>query len=448
MTSRTQWLNFGAIVACLVIAFAFGGGGSRFGLANLTVQLSALLALAICQQPAWRFWKEAPATVRGLVAASLLLPLLQLVPLPQALWSALPRRDMIADSLDLAGAQGAGSLSLYPLRTALAASALATPLAVLMIGWTLPRRQLFNLGWLVVAMGLMTLAIGAVQLSSEGAQLEFWPEGLTRDVLLGTFANRNTTGIFLVGALGFALLLPPPRPITISALVLMRGALAALILTAIILTKSRTALVLAAIPLTVGLLHMAFVLSQSSRRVSTRRSGLIALAVIAIGAAGLGGAVLSSPGRLAETIDRFDHVGDDYRRFFWEDASYAASRYWPVGAGMGTFEEVFQVDEAIENISGRRAGRAHNDYLEIAIEAGAAGLLLIALWIIMLAWWTWRARTSQDRWSAWAASCFLLAIALQSITDYPLRTQTMLAMAAMALVLLVRLGSSHREERA
>ncbi|ODS99214.1 MAG: hypothetical protein ABS49_08445 [Erythrobacter sp. SCN 62-14] len=36
----------------------------------------------------------------------------------------------------------------------------------------------------------------------------------------------------------------------------------------------------------------------------------------------------------------------------------------------------------------------------------------------------------------------------QSITDYPLRTQTMLAMAAFALVLLVRLGSSHREERA
>ena len=42
---------------------------------------------------------------------------------------------------------------------------------------------------------------------------------------------------------------------------------------------------------------------------------------------------------------------------------------------------------------------------------------------------------------------FLLAIALQSVTDYPLRNQTILALAAFALLLLVRVATEERSER-
>jgi O-antigen ligase len=89
----------------------------------------------------------------------------------------------------------------------------------------------------------------------------------------------------------------------------------------------------------------------------------------------------------------------------------------------------------------RRAGRAHNDYIELTIETGAAGLVLVALWLVLLGWLSWQVRHSSQRWAAWAASTFLLAIALQSITDYPLRNQAMLALAAYALLLLTRLAS-------
>ncbi|MCM0000318.1 MAG: hypothetical protein NBV68_13110, partial [Erythrobacter sp.] len=93
---------------------------------------------------------------------------------------------------------------------------------------------------------------------------------------------------------------------------------------------------------------------------------------------------------------------------------------------------------SLENLTLRRPGRVHNDYIELAIEAGAPGLALLAAWVVLLAWLTWRARGSAMRWVGWAGSAFILAIALQSITDYPLRIQTILAFAGFALLLLSR----------
>jgi O-antigen ligase len=153
--------------------------------------------------------------------------------------------------------------------------------------------------------------------------------------------------------------------------------------------------------------------------------------------------VVVAPGPIGEALERFE-AKDDPRRYIWDDAGYSASRYWPAGAGIGTFDEVFQVDESLENLTKRTAGRAHNDYLELAIEAGLPGLALAGLWIVLIGWLSWRARHSSQRWVAWAGSSFLLAIALQSITDYPLRNQTILAFAGFALVLLGRIATDQR----
>jgi O-antigen ligase len=114
---------------------------------------------------------------------------------------------------------------------------------------------------------------------------------------------------------------------------------------------------------------------------------------------------------------------------------------------MGAFDEVFQVDESLESLTKRTAGRAHNDWLELAIEAGLAGLALAVLWMVLIGWLSWRVRHSSQRWAAWSGSTFLLAIALQSITDYPLRNQTILAFAGFALLLLVRIACKEGRER-
>ena len=64
---------------------------------------------------------------------------------------------------------------------------------------------------------------------------------------------------------------------------------------------------------------------------------------------------------------------------------------------------------------------------------------------MLIGWLSWRARTAALRWAGWAGSAFLLAIALQSITDYPLRNQTMLACAGYALLLLTRIATDRKE---
>ena len=177
------------------------------------------------------------------------------------------------------------------------------------------------------------------------------------------------------------------------------------------------------------------------------RAALVIIGAIALLGVGAGALVVAAPGRIGETLERFE-AKDDPRRFIWEDAGFSIDRYWPVGAGMGTFDEVFQIDESLENLTVKRAGRAHNDYLELAIEAGPAGLLVAAGWLVLAGWLSWQARRSSLRWAAWAGSAFLLAIALQSITDYPLRNQTMLAFAGFALLLLARIATPSTREQA
>ncbi len=434
------------IAMLLLVAFAFGGGGARYGVANLAVQLAALGALAARPDSALRFWRESPMLLRIAIGASLAVPVLQIIPLPEAVWSALPGRELVSRSLALVGGGGGWHpFSVDPLRTLLALTALITPVAVLWAGWSLARDRLIDLGWLVVAFGLFTVLLGAAQLGATTDSATLYGSRNPGAILLGTFANRNSTGLFLTFALGLVAVLPAPRPHP--AILPARLAVGALLLLGVVLTQSRTALVLALLPLLLAAVRAAG-WGWSKGNGQRRKSGMIiTVGAIALLAAGLGTVLVTAPGRIGDTLERFE-AKDDPRRFIWDDATFIAGRYLPLGAGMGTFDEIYQVDESLENLSPRRPGRAHNDFLELAIEAGAPGLGLAALWLVLVGWLGWAARHSPRRWIAWSGSTFLLAIALQSITDYPLRNQTILALAGFALLLLARTATEERSARA
>lgn len=432
---------FWLIAALLLVAFVAGGDGIGSPRANLAVQLAALVVLALRFDGLGAFLRESPLALRALITASLALPLLQIVPLPEAVWSALPGRALVARSLEQVGTAEWMTFSLDPRRTLLALTALVTPLAVLIGGWTLPRDRLLTLGWCVAALGIVTVLIGLLQVGAGD------PERTenTGRILLGTFANRNSTALFLGFTLGLAALLPAPRPHP--ALLAARLAVCAMLLIAIVMTQSRTGVVLAVLPALLGAAHGLAMLLRGGKVPAAARAAMIGLGALALVGTAAGTLIVAAPGRTGETFERFQ-TRDDPRRFIWDDAAFTAGRYWPAGAGMGTFDEIYQVDESLENLTGRRAGRAHNDYIELTIEAGAPGLALAFLWAVLIGWLSWRARHSSLRWAAWAGSTFLLAIALQSITDYPLRNQTILAFAGFALLLLVRIASERRRASA
>jgi len=360
----------------------------------------------------------------NLIGATIALPLAQIIPLPGSLSTALPGRQVMKSSLDQISRSGGWMpLSFDPLRTLLALTALITPLAVLFAGWTLSRERLFDLGWMVVGLGLVTVLLGLVPLGASTDAGTIHGARAPGKLLLGTFANRNSTGLFLGFTLILAALLPAPR--RHPAVLPVRLAVCVLLLVAIALTQSRTGIALAAIPVLLGIARGLDALRQGGKAPSAARAGAM---------------IFAAPGRIGEAFERFE-AKDDPRRFIWDDATYTAGRFWPVGTGMGTFDEIYQVDESLENLTPRRPGRAHNDYIELTIEAGAPGLVLAACWLVLIAWLSWRARSAPLRWAAWSGSAFLLAIALQSITDYPLRSQTILAF---ALLLLTRIAAKPR----
>lgn len=440
--------HFWAVVTIVVFAVAFGGGGSKYGMANLLVQLAALIALAFHREAFSHFWKSAPLAIRALIVLSILLPAVTIIPLPASVWSALPGRELMVQSLDLVGDNGWATISVEPVRTLLALTALLVPLAVLAIGWSAPRDRLVTVGWIAVVLGAANFLIGIPQVMSNSEVGVLYPENPMPGVLFGTFANRNSTGLFLVGTLALAALLPTPARLGKSSPI-VRVCLCAMLMLAILLTRSRTALVLALIPLGVAGLRMLLAQSYKASPAGAAPSRRVwfALVPIAMAVGIIGTVVVAAPGRISETIERFDTEDKDARAYIWEDALYSADRYWPVGSGMGSFDDVFQIDESLENMTLRTAGRAHNDYIEVAIEAGLSGLVLIAGWLVLLAWLAWRARLSEHRWVAWSGGIILLAIALQSITDYPLRNFSLLAFGGYALLLLARFGTPHREHR-
>jgi O-antigen ligase len=430
----------------LLVAFAFGGGGSRYGLANLAVQLAALGALAARWDIVKQFWRESPMLLRIAILASFALPVLQIIPLPESVWSALPGRELVSRSLALVGDGGTWRpFSVDPLRTLLALTALITPMAVLWAGWSLARERLIDMGWLVVGFGLFTILLGAAQLGAPTESATLYGSRDPGAILLGTFANRNSTGLFLTFALGLVAVLPAPRPHP--ALLPARLAVGAMLLLGVVLTQSRTSLVLSLLPLLLAAARAAVWGLGKGEGQRGKSSVIIVAGTTALLAAGLGTVLVTAPGRVSDTLERFE-AKDDPRRFIWDDATFIAGRYWPLGAGIGSFDEIYQVDESLENLSLRKPGRAHNDFLELAIEAGAPGLGLAALWLVLVGWLSWAARHSPQRWIAWSGSTFLLAIALQSITDYPLRNQTILALAGFALLVLARTSIEQRSARA
>jgi O-antigen ligase len=117
----------------------------------------------------------------------------------------------------------------------------------------------------------------------------------------------------------------------------------------------------------------------------------------------------------------------------------AIGESFPVGTGLGSFTAVYRLQENPENVDPTYINHAHNDYLELTLELGLAGVFLIVLFV---GWWgvrvarIWTSNLSSpfDR----AATIASAAILAHSIVDYPLRTSAMAAVFGMCIAIMAR----------
>jgi hypothetical protein len=200
MGSSPQWW---AIVLLLVLVLALGGSARADVPQLMILRPASALLLGFGLMTLRREHLRSHRPIWLLAAGIVVLPALQLIPLPPGLWQQLPGRGLIVE-IDQAAGLGPmwRPLSLTPLATLNALFACLVPLAALVLGIQLGDRNRARLLPAVVVLGGVTALVAIVQIvGGQPERLHLYPI-TNRESPVGLFANRNHQAVML------ALLLP------------------------------------------------------------------------------------------------------------------------------------------------------------------------------------------------------------------------------------------------
>jgi O-antigen ligase len=428
-----------ALFALLLVAAAMTGGSNRADVLSITVvRLAALLAMAgaIAWMPPVRTASvKPPLLMLGVLAGWMTL---QLVPLPPAVWTALPGRERLAaTAVALGEPQPWMSISIVPLRTLGSLLSLSVPAAALLLVAWLPRPSRPVQIAALIAVGLLSGLLAIVQLSGAEDSAWYFYDVRQKGGAVGFFANRNHQAALLgcmfpmLAALGIATVRRPgrDRKSRDRDLVVIVSCIAAalFILPLIFITGSRAGLAL--VP--VSLAGTALLVGLSMRGVRLPRRwlfGIVGAAVLVGG--GLLAALFSGRALSMQRLVATD-VGEERRVRIVDPILDLVRQNLPVGSGYGTFDPAFRALEPYSQLYRTYLNHAHSDPLEFVSDGGlpaAAILLAFLLWWLRAAFLVWFRR---DDAIARAASIGSALLMLASLVDYPMRTPLGMAVFAM-----------------
>ena len=415
------------LFACIVM------GGSAQGIfTNLALQLIGIAILAWAFLTRTPLKDSRPARQLGwLAAAAVALVLIQLIPLPPAIWTLLPGRDVVVEGFRLLGQPLPWlSLSLAPAETIATAMAMLPPLAMLAL---ILRLGAYRDSWLLIALlcaTFISVALGVMQIQSGGTG-----PYLYRQANLGTasglFANANHMATLLLVSIPFLVALGTRRWRQQSGTndrlltATLAGGAAVIVLLGIGINQSFALLIIGAPVIGAAALQLI----PPGRVRLGRLAAMLGLLFVA-GTAVL--AVMVSAGMSAS-----NQTSMTIRADIWAHTSEAIRDSGLAGSGIGTFTAIYPRYEDPATIERTYVNHAHNDYLELALEGGIPA---IALMILFAIWWGARAFTiwrSPNAAELGRAACIAsAAILLHSLVDYPLRTAAIATIFAMALALM------------
>ncbi|MEO7503552.1 MAG: O-antigen ligase family protein [Sphingomicrobium sp.] len=426
------------LLLCLVAGGSAQGVWGNFALQLLAVAMLAALALS-------KDRGGQPQPLGGLPRlglALLALVLVQLIPLPPGLWAALPGRAFVASGFDLLHVPRPWmAWSLAPAASIATLLPLLIPVAVLA---AVVRRRADRPYFLIAAMMLGTLLgilLGFLQLRGGGAAWYLYRYSAFGQAP-GFFANSNHMGSLLLVNIPFLVALAADlfeRRKDLSQRGLVLGAaigFAFVLLIAIAVNHSLAVLLLGG---PVVLLSLAI---PAWRRPGIRKG----LALVAVAALAIAVAVGAAQGKFA-TASQDSSI--QTRSAIWATSLDAIADFRLTGSGLGTFERVQRHYDDPDTVDTTYTNHAHNDYLEVAVELGLPGLILVAFFLL---WWARRAasawRPAEGNVYARAASIASAALLVHSLVDFPLRTAAISALFAMCLGLLaIRMAPAPDEKR-
>ncbi len=417
------------LLACILL----GGASAAGAVANAGLQLAALLVLLLLigTGAAGRMPPAARSLARiCLLAAGLLI--LQLLPLPPAIWTLFPGRERIADGFRLAGAAPPWlPLSLMPDGTIAALLSLLPPAAMFlatMAASPIGRRSAVHV---LVGATAASILLGILQqVHAIGYLYAFTSFGGA----VGFFANRNHLATLCLMTMPFAAALAisgvgAGLDRTIGRR-LIAGCAIALMTAGTLVVESIAGWIFLA-PSLIGCL---LVHQRGERGGLRRRTAWIAAAAVALG---LVVAVVASLS-IGDLDQQATGIRPRERRESIRLTLDAARDVFPLGSGAGSFVSLYPSYENPANASTTYVNHAHSDYIELLLEGGVPAMLLLGAFLI---WWIGRFRPvwrpGSEAGSLARAGFLAIAVPLaHSLVDYPFRTAAIAAVAAMACGML------------
>lgn len=429
MSERAKSITVAAyLLLCLIL------GGSAQGMwANLALQIFGVAIIALAAIARARTSEEGIRSPLPnlLLLAAILVILLQLIPLPASLWSRLPGREPIA-----AGLQALGyPLPPMPLSEAPYASVRTLfaiiPAIAAYVGTQALRPSPRSLFLGIVAGTALGIVVGALQVAGGPHSWAYFYSISSRGAV-GFFANGNHMGTLLLIAIPTIAALIGSAKSERRASKSGRNAIAiavlGLVLVGIALNGSFAAFGLA-IPVIIA---SAAVVPAGFK---WRRLALSAASLLLLAAVGL----MAAKPIGSDVLERQSSTSLSSRMEIWRTTNAAIADTMPVGSGLGTFTRVYHLHENPDQVGAEYVNHAHNDYLELVLELGLPGLILL---LAFLGWWgvvaarIWSSQLSTP--FARAATVATAAVLAHSIVDFPLRTAAISAVFGAAIALMAQ----------
>lgn len=404
------------------------GGSAQGWWTNITIQVLGIAMMAWASVFARSERSESrPIAMYAILLMGVSFVLLQLLPLPPSVWTRLPGREAIAVGFSQLGyTYPALPISETPQQSVLTLFA-AIPAISVLVAIEKLRPSFRWLAFAVIGGTMLAILVGALQVAGgPGSPARFYPISNTGAV--GFFANQNHMATLLLVTI-------PLIAATISSggtnhhskkgIHGLGIILLALILVGIALNGSFAAAILA-IPVLLASLALIPAWSRWSRIA-------IPVAVFAL----LAGIALLASKPITGTASTQEYTAFSTRTSIWSITSDAISLTFPVGTGLGSFQQVYRQLEDPSSVSNTYINHAHNDYLELVLELGAAGVLLLLAFIL---WWS---STAVRIWGsplsgrdARAATIVTAAVLAHSFVDFPLRTGAISAIFAASIAVM------------
>jgi len=432
--------------AYLALCLLFGGASAAGAVGNAFLQIVGIILILALMWSRRLVLPEDGKALAWIMAAFVGVALLSLVPLPPSIWEQLPYRGEVAEGLRMLGI-GAVALpvSLAPAATIASLLWVVPPLAMFLLIASLPHEHRRPVAAVVIALAIVSIGLGVSQLvGGPNSPLRFY--AITNSGSpVGFFANINHQATLILCALPcvavlaarFATRADRSRRgggsiISIAALVFLTAGIAIAGSTAgygLFLPAAFTSL----------LIYRRAVAGKLGAR---WKAGFAALLVVFVGVALVG--PLSQ-----ESLSNKFSENPTSRRTMATTTLEAIGETFPVGSGLGTFANVYRRFEDPGQATNEYVNHAHNDYLEVVLELGLAGILLV---FAFLAWWlirSWRLWGTDQPGAnlARAGSVIVGIVLMHSLVDYPLRTSAIAALFATGCALMTTYSGRSRQRR-